>query len=162
LDHVGPLTRTVQDAVLLFEAMSGRSETVPAVSAEGAGLRGVTVGVPTSYFFDMVDPSVADGVHAALDRMAGAGARVREVEVGNLRPLVTAIFLRVRAEAQEVHRATFPSRREVYGEDLAANLGLPGRSAAELAEADRVIRAGVAALLAAFEQVDLLAMPRPR
>jgi aspartyl-tRNA(Asn)/glutamyl-tRNA(Gln) amidotransferase subunit A len=159
LDHVGPLTRTVQDAALLFEALSGRSETVPAVSAEGAGLRGVTVGVPTSYFFDMVDPSVADGVHAALDRMAGAGARVREVEVGNLRPLVTAIFLRVRAEAQEVHRATFPSRREDYGEDLAANLGLPAPSAAELAEADRVIRAGVAALLAAFEQVDLLAMP---
>jgi aspartyl-tRNA(Asn)/glutamyl-tRNA(Gln) amidotransferase subunit A len=158
LDHVGPLTRTVLDAALLLEAMTGRSYGRP--SATGAGeLRGVTVGLPASYFFDMVDPSVAASVHAALDLMAAAGARIREVEIGDLRPLVTAIFLRVGSEARAVHRATFPSRREEYGADLVENLERPEPTDAERSHADRIIGDGVRALLAAFDDVDVLATP---
>jgi aspartyl-tRNA(Asn)/glutamyl-tRNA(Gln) amidotransferase subunit A len=159
LDHVGPLTRTVLDAALLLEAMTGRSAGWPDAAAAGGSLRGLTVGVPNAYFFDMVEASVADSVHAALDRMAAAGARVREVDLGDLRPLVRAIFVRVGDEAREVHRETFPSRRDEYGPDLAANLDGPPATPAERAQAEEVIAGGVRALLAAFDEVDLLATP---
>jgi aspartyl-tRNA(Asn)/glutamyl-tRNA(Gln) amidotransferase subunit A len=159
LDHVGPLTRTVLDAALLLEAMTGRPAGWPEAAAARDGLRGLTIGMPTEYFFDMVDPAVAENIHAALDRMAAAGARVRKVDLGDLRPLVRAIFVRVRAEAQEVHRDTFPSRRDDYGPDLAANLDGPPATEAERAQAEQVIAAGVRAVLAAFDEVDLLATP---
>jgi aspartyl-tRNA(Asn)/glutamyl-tRNA(Gln) amidotransferase subunit A len=159
LDHVGPITRTVHDAALLLDAMTGGASAA-ALSAVGTGdLRGTTVGVPTAYFFDLVDPGVHAAVRAAIDRLADAGATVREVDTGDLRPLVHAIFLRVRAEAQEVHRATFPSRSADYGADLAENLGRAPVTPDELGAAERVIRSGVAALAAALDEVDVLATP---
>jgi aspartyl-tRNA(Asn)/glutamyl-tRNA(Gln) amidotransferase subunit A len=102
---------------------------------------------------------VADSVHAALDLLTAAGAQIRQVDVGDLRPLVGAIFVRVLAEAQEVHRGTFPSRRAEYGADLADNLGRPAPTDDERLEAERLIRDGVAALTAAFSDVDVLATP---
>ncbi|WP_167759111.1 amidase [Blastococcus sp. TF02A_35] len=159
LDHVGPITRTVVDAALLLDAMAGTSVGGAAVADVPRDLRGTTVGVPTEYFLDLVDPGVAAAVRASLDLLAEAGATVREVDLGDLRPLVAAIFLRVRAEAQEVHRATFPSRSADYGADLAENLARPAPTDDEREEAERVIREGVAALTAALGRVDVLATP---
>jgi aspartyl-tRNA(Asn)/glutamyl-tRNA(Gln) amidotransferase subunit A len=158
LDHVGPITRTVLDAALLLDAMTGTpAEGAPA--SEPGDLRGTTVGIPTAYFFERVDPGVRAAVHAALDRLTEAGATVREVDIGDLRAMVDAVFLRVRAEAQEVHRATFPSRRADYGADLVENLGRPAPTDDEWEAAERTIRTGVSALLAAVGDVDVLATP---
>jgi aspartyl-tRNA(Asn)/glutamyl-tRNA(Gln) amidotransferase subunit A len=160
LDHVGPITRSVLDAALLLDAMTGTTSEWNALSGDPSeSLRGLTVGIPTAYFFDLVDPGVGAAVHRAVEAMAAAGARVEEVDLGDLRPLVAAIFLRVRAEAQEVHRDTFPSRRQDYGADLAENLGRPVPTEDERRAAERVIRDGVTALQAAFGQVDVLATP---
>jgi aspartyl-tRNA(Asn)/glutamyl-tRNA(Gln) amidotransferase subunit A len=160
LDSVGPITRSVRDAALLLDAMTGATSGEAALrELPPLDLSGLTLGVPTAYFFDLVDPGVAAAVHAALNVLTAAGARVRQVDVGDLRPLVRAVFLRVRAEAQEVHRDTFPSRRDEYGADLAENLGRPAPTDAERQEAERVISQGVASLVAAFRQVDLLVTP---
>ncbi|SOE02074.1 amidase [Blastococcus haudaquaticus] len=158
LDHGGPITRSVRDAALLLDAMTGTTSEWTAAT-DVPDLRGTTVGVPTRYFFELVDPGVRAAVQASLDLMADAGATVRPVDVGDLRPLVAAIFLRVGAEAQEVHRATFPSRREDYGPDLVENLSRPAPTEARLAAAEQVIAEGVAALLAALGEVDVLATP---
>src|SRR5579883_3522321 len=73
-DHIGPMTRTVADAALMLEAMAGYDpqdpfsvdRPVPAYRAAlGRDLRGVRVGVPTNYYFDLVDPEVEAGVRAA-------------------------------------------------------------------------------------------------
>jgi aspartyl-tRNA(Asn)/glutamyl-tRNA(Gln) amidotransferase subunit A len=160
LDHVGPIARSVLDAALMLDAMTGTtSEWTTLSRAPSENLRGTVVGIPAAYFFDLVDPGASAAVHEAVELLAAAGASVRQVDVGDLRPLVGAIFLRVRAEAQEVHRATFPSRRDDYGADLAENLGGPVPTEDELRTADRVIRNGVAALAAALREVDVLATP---
>jgi aspartyl-tRNA(Asn)/glutamyl-tRNA(Gln) amidotransferase subunit A len=160
LDHVGPITRSVPDAALLLDAMTGTTSGWAALGDPPSDvLRGVTVGLPSAYFFERVDAGVAAAVHAAIDRLAAAGARVRQVDVGDLRQLVQAIFLRVREEAQEVHRATFPARRAEYGADLAENLGRPAPTGEEREAAERLVRDGVAALAAAFDDVDVLATP---
>ncbi len=69
LDHVGPVTRTVEDAALVFEAISGTE--LPRMSAMA-----VTFGVARKYFFDVCD----DGIIAAVNRVAER-LSAKEVEI---------------------------------------------------------------------------------
>ena len=69
LDHVGPMTRSVRDAALMYDAMLGRSAT-PAV----AGTR-LTLGVPERYLCDVLAPEI----RSALDRVRASAAREHEI-----------------------------------------------------------------------------------
>lgn len=73
LDSLGPLTRTVQDAVWVDAAMRGRS--VPeARRADSLDLRLV---VPETVFFDDIEDGVAAAFEAGLRRLEQRGATVR-------------------------------------------------------------------------------------
>src|SRR5215470_7880254 len=67
LDHTGPMTRTVEDAALILQALAGYDPADPASSREpvadysarlGQGVRGLRIGVPRDYFFSDVKPEV--------------------------------------------------------------------------------------------------------
>ena len=58
MDHVGPMTRTVEDAAIMFEAMAGSDphdptslpDPVPSVRADlGRGIAGLRVGFDRRY-----------------------------------------------------------------------------------------------------------------
>jgi len=83
LDTAGTLTRTVEDAVLAFAVID------PLVSEStddfrhrlgAASLADFHIGVCDWYFADC-DPGVAEGVKAALDELAAAGARVSSADL---------------------------------------------------------------------------------
>jgi aspartyl-tRNA(Asn)/glutamyl-tRNA(Gln) amidotransferase subunit A len=85
LDQIGPFTRSVRDAALVFEAIAGhdsRDSTsapidVPDITASlGAGLRGMRVGVPKEYFVEGMDDSVREAVTAAINQMQSLGAEI--------------------------------------------------------------------------------------
>ncbi len=85
LDQIGPLTRSVRDAALVFQAIAGhdpRDSTsapldVPPVSeALVADLKGLRVGVPREYFVEGMDEDVSRAVRAAIDRMRDLGAEI--------------------------------------------------------------------------------------
>jgi aspartyl-tRNA(Asn)/glutamyl-tRNA(Gln) amidotransferase subunit A len=81
LDTAGPLTRTVADAVLAFAVIDPLvSEPADAFIRRigTASLADFHIGVCDWYFADC-DPGVAEGVKAALDELAAAGARVSTV-----------------------------------------------------------------------------------
>lgn len=86
LDTAGPLTRTVADAVLAFAVIDPQvSEPTETFSrhlatASPADFR---IGVCDWYFADC-DPGVAEGVKAALDEFAAAGARISALELPEL------------------------------------------------------------------------------
>ena len=76
LDHCGPLTRTVEDAALLLNALAGY-DRLDIASVEHpaedyvAGMKqvavgGLRVGIPRAPFFDMLDADVAKAVEAAI------------------------------------------------------------------------------------------------
>lgn len=73
LDSLGPLCRTVQDAVWVDAAMRGctRSEVVR------GGLEGQSLVVPETVFFDGIEDGVATAFEAALEKLTNAGARIR-------------------------------------------------------------------------------------
>jgi aspartyl-tRNA(Asn)/glutamyl-tRNA(Gln) amidotransferase subunit A len=78
LDHVGPMTRSVADAALLFEVMSG---VPPSTIASGKGH--YTFGVPKAYFCDKLDPGVAQALDRAVDALKAAGHTVRTVDIAH-------------------------------------------------------------------------------
>jgi aspartyl-tRNA(Asn)/glutamyl-tRNA(Gln) amidotransferase subunit A len=83
-DHVGFLTRTVEDARILFAAAAPASSASPAGGAAPAGRAspaGIRVGLPRAYFFDGLDAEVAAGVERALASMRARGAVVTDIEL---------------------------------------------------------------------------------
>jgi aspartyl-tRNA(Asn)/glutamyl-tRNA(Gln) amidotransferase subunit A len=94
MDNVGPMTRTVADAALMLEAMSGHDPRDPGTADEpipdfGAELTprldGLVLGVPEQHFFDDLEPGVDAGHHPGQGRgllparrpPTGARARLR-------------------------------------------------------------------------------------
>jgi aspartyl-tRNA(Asn)/glutamyl-tRNA(Gln) amidotransferase subunit A len=89
-DHVGPMTTTVGDAALAFEAMGGRV-------LESAGPVPVRVGVPADYFFDGLDGEV----RAAVERGA-ANVGGYEVHLPDVEPLMEIARVTLLSEAAGV------------------------------------------------------------
>ena len=84
VNHAGLLTRTVADARFLFDVLAGRS-------TPDADLHAVTLGTPSTFFFDNVDPQVAATVRDA-SRLVGTKARgIRRLDVAGLEESSQAI-----------------------------------------------------------------------
>ncbi len=93
LDTVGPLTRTVEDARLLFDMLAGTETPADAAPADAP------LQIAETAVWEDADPQVADGVRGALERLAEAGHRVTSAEIpefaeaydvaARLSPLVT-------------------------------------------------------------------------
>jgi aspartyl-tRNA(Asn)/glutamyl-tRNA(Gln) amidotransferase subunit A len=78
LDHVGPLTRSVADTSLLFQAMKGSS--IHEIAPAGGGL---TFGVPRPYFFDRLEGATRTCLERALARVREAGYAFREIAIAD-------------------------------------------------------------------------------
>ncbi len=85
LDQVGPLTRSVEDAALVLQEISGHDSRdassaplqVPDFRAGLNGdLKGLRIGVPREYLPDQLDPGVRSAILKAIDEVAGLGAEI--------------------------------------------------------------------------------------
>jgi len=89
-DHVGPITRTVEDAALVMNVIAGQDIydattpeiEVPDYTAElGQSMKGLKIGVPKEYFVEGVDEDVKKIVMEAIDKYKELGAEVKEVSL---------------------------------------------------------------------------------
>lgn len=99
-DVIGPLTRTVEDAGLVLDVMSGKDELdSTSIDKDGQGyvlsgtpsLQGKKIGVIKEYMGEGLSPSVRANIVAAVDAMKAAGAEVSEVSLPSL-PLALAVY----------------------------------------------------------------------
>jgi aspartyl-tRNA(Asn)/glutamyl-tRNA(Gln) amidotransferase subunit A len=107
LDQIGPITRTVDDAVTLFEAIAGH-DPADATSYRGelpeirptldAGVDGLRVGVIEELSGEGIDPEVAAACAAMVDRLEGAGARVERLSLPSCEHALSAYYLIAPAE----------------------------------------------------------------
>ena len=95
LDHIGPLTRTVDDAVFAFEAMAG----LPAGCIGGKRVERPRMVRPVAFFFDHVEDTVRATVMAAIEALGKAGARVDERDVEGAQYAPATQFLTLCTEA---------------------------------------------------------------
>lgn len=106
LDSIGPLCRTVQDAVWVDAALRGLS--APEICRRDlAGLAGLSILVPTSIVFDDIEDGVAAAFEAGLARLERAGARVRRQPFPVFERIFELMALHgplVTAEAFALHR----------------------------------------------------------
>lgn len=107
LDHVGPLTRCVEDAAILLDALTASCGRYRSCLREGR--RDLVIGIPRAYFFDDLDSEIAAAAENALDCLIGCGFRVVDVEVraNNDRTLQMA-------EAYEYHKDLIAEHGELY------------------------------------------------
>ncbi|WP_282791571.1 amidase family protein [Streptomyces sp. CC224B] len=156
LDHVGPLTRTVEDAALVLAALTG-AEQAPLPDGGVAGLR---VGVPVDYYFDHVTPEVESAVRNAVERLRDLGAELVDVRVPMTRYVQAVQWGLMVPEASANHERTLRTTPELYGDDVRLLL-----EAGELFHAGDYLRAQRARTLMRrewarlFEEADIVAAP---
>ncbi|MGV9590002.1 amidase [Streptomyces tendae] len=169
LDHVGPITRTVEDAALVLAALAGHDPRDPASlpapatryrPPAGTDLTGLRVGVPRNYYFDHVDPEVETAVRDAIDRFEALGARLVEVEIPMTRYIQATQWGLMVPEATAYHERTLRTVPELYRADVRVLL-----EAGELMPAGDYLRAQRSRTLmrrewaAVLREVDLIAAP---
>ena len=99
-DVMGPLTRSVEDAALVYDVFAGPdpldSTTIardPAGYVENldTNLTGKRIGVVKEYMGDGVAPGVKAQITAAVDKLKAAGAEIVEVSLPSV-PLALAVY----------------------------------------------------------------------
>jgi aspartyl-tRNA(Asn)/glutamyl-tRNA(Gln) amidotransferase subunit A len=90
-DHVGPMTRNVQDAALFLQAVAGydsadiasRNVLVPdyASAFEQPSPSKMRLGIPREFFYADLDPGVSACISSAISRLSKLAEGVREITV---------------------------------------------------------------------------------
>ena len=131
LDHAGPMAKTVEDVALLLQAMAGYDPNDPAstrrpvpdyTAALSADVRGLRIGIPREYFFDMLDPEVESAVRQAMGVLRSLGASLHDVSWPALRYVTLAALIIVLVEASAFHEAWIRTRAHDYSPDIALRL----------------------------------------
>ena len=125
-DYVGPLTRSVRDLALLLQTIAGYDpldpSTVPVpvpdytASLEG-DLRGLKMGIPTNYYFDLMDPEVEAAILQAISALKELGVESREVTIPNLRYAGSRRMTLI-ADRVVVHEPYIRQQRQDYGSEV--------------------------------------------
>ncbi len=125
LDHIGPMTRSAEDAALMLAAMGGHDPADPTsahapagryVEALAEGVDGLRIGVPANYFFDVCSRDVEAATRAAVQALADAGATIVEVELPHAHLADAIGWTIMYAEFASLHEVTL-DRLADYGED---------------------------------------------
>ncbi|MBI3400680.1 MAG: amidase [Acidobacteria bacterium] len=162
MDHAGPLTQTVGDAALVYEALIGEPRKTPPAPVPVRGLR---FGVPRKYFCDLLDDDVRARFEEALERLRAAGVTLDEIEIRNAADLGTIYLHIVLADAAAYHAATLESKPEKYQKNVRLRLEMGRYVLAEdyvRALAGReLLRREVDAALGAHDALILPTLPIP-
>jgi aspartyl-tRNA(Asn)/glutamyl-tRNA(Gln) amidotransferase subunit A len=157
LDHAGPLARTVADAGLLLDVLTGLDA---GRRARRASTRGLRVGVLRGSLVQKVQPRVSHQVDAAAAALRRQGLRVREVTVPEMELTVATQLVTLRAEASAVHHRWIRTRARAYGADVRIRLQLGALVAgADYVLAQRMRGQLRAAMRRVFQDVDVLLLP---
>ncbi len=108
LDQAGPLTKTVKDAALMLQAVSGKDpqdatsldvNTPNFAEKIGHDIKGMTLGLPKEYFIDGISSEIAQAVKDACEVYASLGAKVEEISLPHTKYAVPTYYIIAPAEA---------------------------------------------------------------
>jgi len=168
LDHVGPLTRTVEDARILFEALRGFDPACPDSRRSHAGdpvaapIDGLRLGVLRNFNDEPVEPAVAAAFADALRVFERLGGKIREIALSSYDSVGArrAALLRIEADAALIHADLYEQQPERFSPAIRGYLDYGARaSAVQLARAERLIDIAAAELERAFDELDAILSP---
>lgn len=136
LDQIGPLTKTVADAKILYDVLHGHDEndstSLPDVEIQQTAPKKV-IGVPHSFLTKGTDPDVLASFEASLETLKKAGYEIRDIEMPNI-PYSLAVYYIIMPAEASTNLDRFDGIRyglsvdsaeikDVYGKTRAAGFG---------------------------------------
>jgi len=103
LDQIGPITKTAEDAEIVFETIRGKDEmdstTVENKNKKGKiDIKKLKIGIPKEYFVSGMDSKVEKCVRDTVDKLKKMGARVVDVSLPHAEYTLAVYYLIVPAE----------------------------------------------------------------
>ncbi len=126
-DHVGPLTRTVEDAALILQAIAGHDPDDPTTSSRKVpnflaeiekGAKGRSIVVAEGWFRQGMDAEVAAGLDAAAEIYRKLGAKVARVDVPSLDHVNAMAMAITGVESASYHAQWLRERPQDYGDQV--------------------------------------------
>ncbi|MDR2682196.1 MAG: Asp-tRNA(Asn)/Glu-tRNA(Gln) amidotransferase subunit GatA [Holosporaceae bacterium] len=108
LDQAGPMTKTVRDAAIFLQVISGHDpkdstsspESVPDfASFVGKTVEKMKIGVPKEYFLEGMSSEIEDAWKKGMDIMRDAGAKIIEISLPHSKYALPAYYIISPAEA---------------------------------------------------------------
>ncbi len=160
LDQIGPFARTVEDAAMMLQAISGKdpmdSTSVPTpvpdyVSSFPEDLKGIRIGVAPEYTVEGMEPGVDQATKAAIAKLEELGAEIVEVSLPHTEYALATYYITAPAEAS-ANLARYDGVRygnRIEGDDL-MDMYLKTRGAGFGPEVKRRIMLGTYALSSGY------------
>src|SRR5262249_4526528 len=125
LDHVGPMTRGVEDNAIFFQAIAGHDRDDPTSANRAAldclncltaDLKGVRIGVIEHFYTEdaPADPEQVQAIGRAVDVLRGLGATVQTVRVSPLALWTDCNRTIHQSEAYAIHERDIQERPENF------------------------------------------------
>lgn len=176
LDQIGPITKTVEDAKIVFEAIRGKDpldstsvespkiESRPLFKKGRGKIENLRLGVPKEYFIKGIDPEVEKKIKAAIKKYEEMGAKIEEVSLPHTEYALPAYYLINPSEAS-ANLARYDGIKYGYsnrkGEDL-MDIYLKSRKEGFGEEVRRRIMLGTYVLSAGYYQAYYLRAQKVR
>ena len=168
LDHMGPLTRSVEDAALVLNAIAGfdhRDDTssrqpVPDYTpGAGTSLRGVRIGIAGNFFNERMEPGIRAAFEQTAAQIASKGAEIVPVELPDPAAITTIGRVILLSEASSLLEQ-YAENRSAFGSDVIALID-QGRmiAATDYINAQRLRRLYQQRWAKVWEQIDVLLVP---
>jgi aspartyl-tRNA(Asn)/glutamyl-tRNA(Gln) amidotransferase subunit A len=131
LDQIGPITKTVEDAAILFKAISGKDKFDATSADPPAGLeygdkllnpdfetvKNLSVGLPDEYFVSGVDEYVRAEVEKAIEKIKSLGLKFKKISLPHTKYALSCYYIVMPAEVS-ANLARFDGIRYARNEKL--------------------------------------------
>ncbi len=108
LDQIGPLTKIVEDAAIVFNAIRGK-DPLDATSDDGKygkellepdfeKIKNMTVGIPEEYFIEGLNKEVGDSIELAMKTMESFGVKFKNISLPHTKYALSCYYIIVPAE----------------------------------------------------------------
>ena len=126
LDHVGPMTRSVQDAAIMLEVMKGHDSRDPGSAKKSVAvlsdslqdLKGVKLGFYEPYMFAGIDADVKKVIEAAFHQLESLGAEIVPIDLPGIDEALNGLKAIAQSEVVSVHEPFLKKYGHLYGDDL--------------------------------------------
>ena len=119
LDHIGPITRNVEDAAIAFEVMAGLPEHS---MLPHTAITAPRIMQPRKFFYDMLDDEVRAATVAALARFRAAGAPIGAVDVPGIELAPGIQLITIASEGAQANADLLARHADKLGEDVRLRL----------------------------------------
>ena len=105
LDQIGPMTKTIEDCKIVFDAIKGQdgmdstSVEIPKIKNYKAKIENLRIGIPKEYFVKGMDEEVEKKINKAIKKYEARGAKIIEVSLPHTEYALPVYYIISNSEA---------------------------------------------------------------